>query len=348
MMTASSDSLISIIIASFNCELYLRQSLESVLSQSEPRLTVIVVDDGSTDATVRIVKQIANEDERVRLVQIEHTGFPGVVRNRGIEHVRTPFVAFLDADDFYHPERVERAIHVLQANSQLTAVFHDHVRFWENEDVADQEPFLGGTKFVERAGKYLDAVGEGLYVCKPSFYSFMSLEQIPMHTSAVTVRLEAFQVAGGFSEALRYNQDEDLWLRLALQGQFAYLDEPLSYFRLRPDSHTGHFRVGVDTSKSESVLQCNVELYIGNYLRGAAQMSPADQKACRSLVATRCMDLAYYYAVAGATREERRALMKAWAWRRSWTVLAMLAKSLVPTKLRAALRNLRRGVPYAG
>lgn len=106
---------ISVIIPIHNIEAHLRQCLDSVLAQTWQDMEVICIDDGSTDATPTILAEYAQADARIRVFSQENSG-PGVARNRGLDQASGAYVIFLDSDDWFEPNLLERMLHTLQAN----------------------------------------------------------------------------------------------------------------------------------------------------------------------------------------------------------------------------------------
>ena len=112
-----SDPLLSIIIPCYNAELFLREALESVLQQSYSPLEVIIVDDGSTDASVEIARSFST----VQLIQQAHTGASGA-RNRGIHHARGTYIGFHDADDICEHDRLAKQMKLLMDYPEIDYV----------------------------------------------------------------------------------------------------------------------------------------------------------------------------------------------------------------------------------
>jgi glycosyltransferase involved in cell wall biosynthesis len=106
--------LVSVIIPAHNASRFLRQTLESVVRQTHQDLEIIVVDDGSTDNTVRIAVGIQKQDSKVTLYRQANQG-ASVARNLGIEKSKGNFIAFLDADDLWHPTKIEKQHDLLLA-----------------------------------------------------------------------------------------------------------------------------------------------------------------------------------------------------------------------------------------
>ncbi|HEY6057311.1 MAG TPA: glycosyltransferase family 2 protein [Candidatus Limnocylindrales bacterium] len=128
----STSPRVSVVMPAYNVERYVRQAIDSVLAQTEPAVEVIVVDDRSSDRTAEIVDGIG--DERVRLVRSGANGGPSVARNRALDEARGEWIAFLDADDWFAPSRLERMLDVAGAWDAEMAI--DDVNLVE--DGADQ------------------------------------------------------------------------------------------------------------------------------------------------------------------------------------------------------------------
>lgn len=110
-------SLISIVIPTFNAEKYIADTIESVLYQTYTDFEVLVVDDCSTDGTKKLIKNYSKVDPRIKLISLpENTGGPAEPRNVGVAEASGEWVAFLDADDLWHPEKIEKQIEL--ANSE--------------------------------------------------------------------------------------------------------------------------------------------------------------------------------------------------------------------------------------
>jgi glycosyltransferase involved in cell wall biosynthesis len=140
--------LVSVIIPVFNGEHYVADAIVSVLAQRHHALEVIVVDDGSTDASADVVHRIA--DARCRLVQQPSSG-AAAARNRGISESAGTLIAFLDADDVWTPDKLERQVHTLAAEPEIDMVFGHYVTFGSRRDASDARPgYSLGTMLVRR------------------------------------------------------------------------------------------------------------------------------------------------------------------------------------------------------
>jgi glycosyltransferase involved in cell wall biosynthesis len=112
-----SRALVSVVVPSYNASRYIRETLESVLAQTYRNFEVIVIDDGSTDHTPEIVAEYARADSRIRLVSQPNSGV-GAARNRGIAEASGIFIAPLDADDVWYPQKLEKQVESLERGGE--------------------------------------------------------------------------------------------------------------------------------------------------------------------------------------------------------------------------------------
>jgi glycosyltransferase involved in cell wall biosynthesis len=133
------STLISCIVPVYNGERYLGETLDSILAQTHQPLEIVVVDDGSTDRTVTVV---ADFGRRVQYCWQENAG-EAAARNRGLSMAQTEFVAFLDADDLWHPEKLARQIAYFQENPHLDLCFTSFQNFWIPELAAEEQRYRG-------------------------------------------------------------------------------------------------------------------------------------------------------------------------------------------------------------
>lgn len=193
----------------FNAAALIVRAIHSVVAQTDGDWELIVIDDGSSDATPQLVESI--QDSRVRLLRQPPSGLPAVARNNGIREARGQYVAFLDADDVWHPKKLERAGAYLTARPSTDVVCHD---------------VLVVVAGVPRSLRAYRSDGSDFYEQLVYRGNFLS-------TSAVTVRRTALLDAGLFPEARGEPLAEDyaLWLRLAERGcAFAIVPEVLGEY----------------------------------------------------------------------------------------------------------------------
>lgn len=124
--------LVSVIMPVFNAELFLSEAINSVLAQSYPYWELLIVDDGSTDSSVRIIESFIQKDNRIRFLQTKRpSGSPSIPRNLGIDHAKGRFIAFLDSDDVWLPKKLESQIPLFD-NPKVAIVYSDYEKMAED------------------------------------------------------------------------------------------------------------------------------------------------------------------------------------------------------------------------
>lgn len=203
---------VSVLVPLYQAGRWIADALDSVLAQSFEDFEVIVVDDGSTDDGGEIARSYAARDERVRYLWQENTGLPGA-RNRGLAVARATYIGFLDADDEWLPQKLERQL----------PLAGDHVLY------ADAYLLRGDERSTERITDNVPAVSGD--VLDP----LLERNIVPVVTALLPrALLERF---GGFDVTQRQVEDWDLWLRMSASGvQFHHLPEPVALYRVRADA----------------------------------------------------------------------------------------------------------------
>lgn len=111
------NKLVSIITPSYNSAKFIKQTADSVLAQSYKDWEMLIVDDCSTDNSVKIINQIINQDERIKLIQLNKNSGQAIARNTAIKQATGRYIAFLDADDLWLPEKLEQQIQFMADNN---------------------------------------------------------------------------------------------------------------------------------------------------------------------------------------------------------------------------------------
>jgi glycosyltransferase involved in cell wall biosynthesis len=205
---------ISVVLAVYNGERGLEESLASILAQTIPDFEVIVVDDGSTDGTADIVTAMARVDPRIAIMRRQHRGLAESL-NAGIAQARGAYIARQDADDVSLPDRFSRQAAYLDEHPSVAAV-------GTSADVIDRRgAVVGGLN----AACGPQAVRRGL----------LTLRNTPVHGSMM-LRKSAVDASGGYRPAFRAGQDYDLWLRLSERCDIDNLPGVLYRWRLDRDN----------------------------------------------------------------------------------------------------------------
>jgi glycosyltransferase involved in cell wall biosynthesis len=219
---------VSVVIPTYNRARVLAAAIDSVLAQRWRDLELLVVDDGSTDDTEARVASI--RDPRIRYVPRLHAGV-SATRNAGVKLARGPLIAFLDSDDAWKPDKLEREVDFLARYPGVHAVFSD----LEKHDGPVFVPsFMRDSPLF---GRWLGdaAYPDGVIVDPRQMFLFL-LQEVFIKPSALTMRRDAFLSTGGFDEEWSSSEDWEFLLRFVKWATFGYIDRPLAVLRLSSDS----------------------------------------------------------------------------------------------------------------
>lgn len=198
----NNDIQFSVVIPLYNKVNHIKRAIDSVLNQSIQNFELIVVDDGSTDGSEKIVQLY--DDKRIRLISQSNSGV-SAARNRGIEESRAPYISFLDADDAWQPvflDVITKLIHQFPDSGAYTTAF--------------QTKECDGSYFNYPKESY---PAEGII---DNYFDYLS-KSIYFHLSnSSCVKKELFKQAGGFDTMLRIGEDIDMWIRIFLNAKVAF------------------------------------------------------------------------------------------------------------------------------
>ncbi len=187
---------ISVIIPLYNKEHFIKDTIYSVLNQSFSDWEMVIIDDGSTDSSVHIVQSV--QDHRIRLYRQENQGV-SCARNRGIKLAKGDFIAFLDADDKWMPDYLEKMITLAEEYSDYSVFCSTHNGHYIRE--------LPTVSIIDDHCKY------------PYIY----------WTGCMFIKKVVFDNIGGFREGIQLGEDRDMWLRIGCNYVTVYLNKELAY-----------------------------------------------------------------------------------------------------------------------
>lgn len=214
------EGVVTVVMPAYNVEHFVTTSVRSVLEQSYPALEFIVVDDGSTDSTAARLGEVA--DARLRVIH-QANGGSSAARNAGIARGTGEFIAFIDGDDVWLPEKLGKHVAALREHPGVDLTFAwSRIVDERGNDTGRTSVPVSGTVSFERL-MAMNVVGNG---------------------SAVVLRREALDRAGYFDEELFAAVEHDVWLRVALlrQGNVMAIPEVLSLYRMRAGQITKDWR----------------------------------------------------------------------------------------------------------
>jgi glycosyltransferase involved in cell wall biosynthesis len=205
------NELVSIIIPTYNTEKFIGDTLQSVQNQTYQNWEMILVDDASTDRTVSVIEEFAKNDSRIKLFKLEKNSGNGFARNIAVEKTVGKYIAYLDADDLWFSNKLEKQIGFLKANNlHFTFSFYDCI---------DEE----GNSLNRRVEAPINLTYDELFFCN--------------YVGNLTAIYDADYFGKIILEATQKRQDWRLWLTILKQIQFTKpVPESLAFYRIRKDS----------------------------------------------------------------------------------------------------------------
>ncbi|RJQ29496.1 glycosyltransferase [Candidatus Parcubacteria bacterium] len=218
--------LVSIITPAYNAGAYLGDTIRSVLAQTYSSFEHIVVDDGSTDDTAKVVRAIS--DPRIKYLYQKNSG-QSSARNAGIAAAKGKYIAFLDADDLFLPGKLSEQVNYLETNPNCDFCYCKIYHFFHDEP-------------------------DRLYYLKmehPSGYLFGRLLMTNfINPLSAVVRRDIFEKHGAFEPSYRWADEQYVWLKLSYRKvRFCYIDKVLAYYRLHRQSFTNRPRYFLESQK---------------------------------------------------------------------------------------------------
>lgn len=193
----------SIVIPLYNKESYISTTLNAVLNQSFQDFEIVIVNDGSTDQSLSIIKTFT--DKRIKLIHQKNQGV-SVARNTAIKSSIGTYIATLDGDDLWKENHLEEL-------KKCITLFKNAVLYCNNYEIKRHDGFITKAKFN------FDYTTECLIV--PDFFEANIINYIP-HSSSVAFKKDTFFKIGAYNTQLRTGQDIDLWIRFGLHGPIAF------------------------------------------------------------------------------------------------------------------------------
>lgn len=202
---------ISVIIPAYNVERTILQTISSIQKQTFKDLEIIVINDGSSDRTLELLSTIT--DARLKVYSYPNGGLP-TARNRGIYRARGEYISFIDADDLWTVDKLEKQLAALQANPDAGVAYSWFTIMIEPEDTADVSFVLGKRVFFQR-----------------NVYDRLLIDNFVGNGSNLLVKSSAIESVGNFDPSLKSCEDWDYYLRLARQTDFVVVPEYQIFYR---------------------------------------------------------------------------------------------------------------------
>lgn len=203
---------VSIVTPTWNCGRFIAETIESVLAQTYQNWEMLIVDDCSTDNTKEIVEQYQKKDSRIKYHCLKHNSGAAVARNTALRMTKGRWIAFLDSDDLWKPEKLERQLDFMAKNNYSFS-YHNYTEI--DEESRPLDVFVSGKKKVSKLDMFA--------CCWPGCLSVMYDVGI----------IGLIQV-----ENVKRNNDTAMWLKAIKKAPCYLLDEDLAFYRRRKNSIT--------------------------------------------------------------------------------------------------------------
>ena len=203
--------LVSIITPSYNSLDFVSMTIDSVLNQTYQNWEMIIVDDVSSDNSCETIEAYSKKDSRIKLIRLEINSGPAIARNRALKEAKGRYMAFLDSDDLWHPDKLSKQISFMKEKG-IALSYTGYYRIEEeSEETIDQIP-------VPNKVDYSELLKQNIIGCLTAMYDTQKLGKVYMPT-------------------ILKRQDFALWLNILKKIPYAYgIDEPLAYYRVRKTS----------------------------------------------------------------------------------------------------------------
>ncbi|MFM2609684.1 glycosyltransferase family 2 protein [Vibrio chagasii] len=215
---------VSVVIPTYNCLDYLPKAIGSVLKQTHQDIELIIIDDNSNDGTSTYLASI--QDHRIVKLSTLGVGAPQA-RNLGIEKAEGEFIAFLDADDFWFPEKIERQLEFHQRYPEMAMSFTNYEHLTEDYEVI-VDCFSYWSQFQNRQEQFININNPLEFI----------IENNVIGTSTVMVKADVFSQTDSFNADIKYGEDWELWLRMSENHQIGVLNSVEVGYLMRATSVT--------------------------------------------------------------------------------------------------------------
>lgn len=313
---------VTVVIPAYNVRAYIREALASLEQQSFQNFEVVIVNDGSTDDTTEVVQPFCDRDQRFRLVNKPNGGLSSA-RNFGIRHARAAYIALLDGDDAYLPDKLANHVAHLDRDPHIGVVY-------------------SASKIIRDDGRPTAMFLSGKPILPESLLALLCKNFVG-HGSNALFRRELVGEIGEFDETLRSSEDVDFWLRVASTGRWQFYREPrpLCCYRVRPSGLS--FNIDQMQRSHEQVLQ-------SAYQRDPEKVKPWLPMAYAHMYRF----LARLALTSGNAPQARHFIQQAWTfdhsifYRDPRSFLTLVAVQLAPFAKQVIGRSLGSVKPAAG
>ena len=224
---------VSVILAVYNGEQFVRESIESVLNQTHSNIQLIIINDGSTDQTDKIIREI--KDDRIEIVTLPENRHISYATNVGMEKATGDYLAIIDSDDRWRNDKLEIQLEYLQAHPEHEGCFSWVDLIDKNGDVVNDR-YLGIYK---------------LFACqtetRKAWLRFFFFKGNRLSNPSSIVSMKAAKAVGKHDRFYIQAQDMDWWVRFTKKFSFGVIEEPLTQMRMREGGNTSNYGSRADS-----------------------------------------------------------------------------------------------------
>lgn len=266
---------VSVIIPTYNRAAFIEKTVQSVLDQTYKDFEIIVVDDGSTDNTKDVLEQFG---AKIKLLEQKNSE-RAVARNNGVKNSSGEYIAFLDSDDLWFPDKLKKQVEVLDNKQDVILVYGQCLRINSN------------TEKIKNAKRQREG------------YSGFIFENLLMRNLVVSptplIRRDYFEETTGFTTKYIPYEDWEYWLRFSLLGKFHFIKDPLAYYRIHPEQ-------SVQLAAAEKIEEATTLL-----LEDSFKLKDIPEKIKRKSLGLANLRFCFWYLLADKTEKAKEKLNKA-------------------------------------
>lgn len=280
--------LVSVVIPAYECERYVIEALDSVFSQDYANLEVIVINDGSTDSTLELLKQYKH---KITILDQPNSG-SAVARNAGMAAAKGDYIAFLDSDDKWLPGKLLAQVNFLEKRLDFGLVSSNWVTWSPDENGDFCEIAIGDDHQTPQDNRHFS----GWLYCDLLF-------DCVVWTSSVVMRRTVFEQVGDFNVHLRRGQDYDYWIRTSRVTKMHKLDQVYAVYRMNNESVTNR----------PNEINFGYEVLINavdNWGYQCVSGEIVDKKLVERYLAEVCFSFAYYHLNSGSINVARNSILR--------------------------------------
>lgn len=244
---------VSVVIPTYNAEAFIKNTLDSVLRQTYPDFECIVVDDGSTDATLEVLNNIT--DTRIKIIKQDNSGGPACPRNVGLMAAQGDYIFLFDADDIMLPEKLAISVAALDANPDADLLFTNFCSIDEFGNLLDPN-YLSSYDTFWNFVNALPISGGCVFIAAEQLYSSL-IHLNFIGTSSVALRRASLSKLDRFNEELKNSDDRLFWINFSKSHSAIFVNNILHQYRIQPNGITssGFLRRGPSKIKALKIIE---------------------------------------------------------------------------------------------